>query len=149
MYKIWSMTVIFNKKNFRLEFFGKLKLEIGKKEGYFRLGMGPNTGPCGTLEKSLLCNTVQSTLVKPTILVPYWFCPYNEFAVIKKNPCCVTLYSQPSLNWPNWVPYWFCPYNEFAVIKKNPCCVTLYSQSSLNRPYWFPIDFVLIMNLLL
>jgi len=30
-----------------------MKLEIGKKEGYFRLGLGPNTVPCGTLEKAL------------------------------------------------------------------------------------------------
>jgi len=46
------MTGIFN-TFFRLEFFGKMKIEIGKNEGYFLLGMVPNTGPCGTLEKAL------------------------------------------------------------------------------------------------
>jgi len=33
-----------------------MKLEIRKKDGYFRLGMGPNTGPGGTLEKALNYN---------------------------------------------------------------------------------------------
>jgi len=47
------MTRLFNKKNFRQAFFGKIKLEIGKKEGYFRMGMGPNTGPCEIQEKAL------------------------------------------------------------------------------------------------
>jgi len=40
-------------------------IEIGKKEGSFRLGMGPNTGPCGILEKTL--NTpVKSLILKTT-----------------------------------------------------------------------------------
>jgi len=40
-------------KLFRLPFFGEMKIEIRKKEAYFQSGMGPNTGPCGTLEKAL------------------------------------------------------------------------------------------------
>jgi len=51
------MTGLFNKKTLRQAFLGKTKLEIGKKESYFRLGMGPNTGPCVTVEKALTVPT--------------------------------------------------------------------------------------------
>jgi hypothetical protein len=38
--------------------FGNFYLQIGKNEAYFRLGMGPNIGPCEGTDKSVICSDI-------------------------------------------------------------------------------------------